>query len=126
MYLDFCKIGSDGLSYLTAIIFLPVIGAILIAVIPGLSQRWIKRMAAVFTLVPLILSVYLFAIFNRSAEAAGVVQFETKLSWIPQINAFYHIGVDGISLPLLLLTAILNKSSADPYSSLSRMSCSKS
>jgi NADH-quinone oxidoreductase subunit M len=38
---------------------------------------------------------------------AGVVQFEENVSWIPLIDAFYHIGVDGLSLPMVLLTALL-------------------
>jgi NADH-quinone oxidoreductase subunit M len=93
--------------YLSAIIFLPVIGAIIIALIPGLSERVIKRLAAVFTFIPLALAVYLFVVFERSRAFAGAMQFEEKVPWIPGINAFYHLGVDGISLPLVLLMAIL-------------------
>jgi len=93
--------------YLTAIIFLPVVGAILIAFIPGLSSRVIKRLAAIFTFVSLALSVFVFAIFDKSLGAAGVIQFEEKLSWIPAINAHYHLGVDGLSLPLLILMTFL-------------------
>jgi NADH-quinone oxidoreductase subunit M len=93
-----------GFNYLTWIIFLPVVGAILIAVIPGLSERLIKWLAAIFTFFPLALSLYIFAIFDRSS---GAIQFEEKLSWIPAINANYHLGVDGISLPLVILMALL-------------------
>jgi NADH-quinone oxidoreductase subunit M len=93
-----------GFNYLTWIIFLPVVGAILIAFIPGLSQRLIKWLAAIFTFFPLALALYLFAIFDRSS---GAIQFEEKLSWIPAINANYHLGVDGISLPLVVLMALL-------------------
>jgi len=82
-------------NYLTCIIFLPVAGAILIAFVPHLSPRGIKWLAAVFTFIPLALSIYLFTIFDRSAEMAGVMQFEESLSWIPAINANYHLGVDG-------------------------------
>jgi len=94
-------------GYLSAIVFLPVIGAIIIALWPDISVRTIRRVAVLFTLVPLALSVYLFAIFDRSANMASVMQFEEKISWIPAINASYHLGVDGISLPLVLLMAIL-------------------
>ncbi len=45
--------------------------------------------------------------FNRSAGAFGQIQFEEKLSWIPAINAFYHVGVDGLSLPLVILMTFL-------------------
>ena len=94
-------------NYLTTIIFLPVIGAILIVLIPGLSDRRIKLLAAIFTFIPLALSIYVFSIFDRSLAAAGVMQFEEKLSWIPAINANYHLGVDGLSLPLVILMAFL-------------------
>jgi len=91
-------------NYLTTIIFLPALGAVIIAFIPGLSGRVIRWLSALFTLVPLALSIYLFAIFDR---ASGAIQFEEKLSWIPAINAHYHLGVDGISLPLVILMALL-------------------
>lgn len=94
-------------NFLTWIIFLPVVGAILIAVIPGLSPRAIKRLAAVFTFAALVLSIVAFANFDKSLAAAGVMQFEEKLSWIPAINAFYHLGVDGLSLPLMILMTFL-------------------
>jgi len=93
--------------YLTWIIFLPVAGAILIAFMPNLSDRLIRRMAAVFTFIPLVLSIFLFFSFDRSAGAAGAIQFEEKLSWIPTINAYYHLGVDGLSLPFVVLMAFL-------------------
>jgi NADH-quinone oxidoreductase subunit M len=91
-------------NYLTTIIFLPVVGAILIAFIPGLSARLIKRIAAIFTFVPLALSIFLFCNFDK---AAGGFQFVEKVSWITALNAHYHLGVDGLSLPLVILTAFL-------------------
>ena len=94
-------------NYLTTIIFLPVVGAILIAFVPGLSQRAIKCIAAVFTFAALALSVFIFASFDRSLALAGVIQFEEKVSWIPSINAYYHVGVDGLSLPLVILMTFL-------------------
>jgi NADH-quinone oxidoreductase subunit M len=93
-------------GFLTAVIFLPALAAVLIAFIPGLSRRVINWIAAVSTFAALALSVYLFAVFDRSA-AAAMFQFEDKLSWIPAINAFYHVGVDGLSLPLVVLMAFL-------------------
>jgi NADH-quinone oxidoreductase subunit M len=91
-------------NYLSWIIFLPAVGAILIAFIPGLSGRAIKWIAAVFSFVSLALSISLFAIFDR---AAAGIQFEEYFSWIPAINAHYHLGVDGLSLPLVILMALL-------------------
>ncbi|MFC1981766.1 NuoM family protein, partial [Chloroflexota bacterium] len=94
-------------NYLTAILFLPVVGAVIIAFISSRHDGMIKRIAAIFTAVPLILSIYLFVIFDRSLGAAGVIQFEEKLLWIAPLNAHYHLGVDGLSMPLVLLTAFL-------------------
>jgi len=91
-------------NYLSTIIFLPMVGAAVIAFIPGLSDRLIRWLSALFTFIPLALSCYLFAIFDR---ASGAIQFEEKISWIPAINAHYHLGVDGISLPLVILMALL-------------------
>jgi NADH-quinone oxidoreductase subunit M len=91
-------------NYLSTIIFLPVAGAILIAFIPSLSNRVIKRIAAIFTLIPLGLALFLFCNFDKTA--AGF-QFVEKVEWIPALNAYYHLGVDGLSLPLVVLTAFL-------------------
>ncbi len=95
------------MGLLSSIIFLPVLGAIIIALLPRLSEKAIRWLAAIFTFIPLVLAVYLFAIFDRSSALIGTMQFEEKLSWIPAINSFYHVGGDGISLPLELLMAIL-------------------
>ncbi|MFC2065761.1 NuoM family protein [Chloroflexota bacterium] len=94
-------------NYLTAILFLPAVGAIIIAFISSRHVGAIKGVAAVFTAIPLILSLYLFIVFDRSLSAAGVIQFEEKLLWIAPLNAHYHLGVDGLSMPLVLLTAFL-------------------
>ena len=93
--------------YLTAIIFLPVAGAIIIALMSNSRPVLIKRLAAIFTLVPLVLSIFMFFAFDRSLAAAGLMQFEEKLSWIAPLNAYYHLGVDGLSLPLVILMTFL-------------------
>jgi len=93
--------------YLSSIVFLPVVGAILIAFIPRLSDDLIRRIAAIFTAIPLIRAIALFCNFDKSAGAAGIFQFQEKVSWIPAINANFHLGVDGLSLPMVVLTAFL-------------------
>ncbi len=80
-------------------------GTVLIAFIPGLSERVIRWLAAAFTFVPFVLSLVVFSLFDRTA--AGVTQFEEQVSWIPAINAHYHLGVDGLSLPLVILMTFL-------------------
>jgi len=93
-------------NYLTWIVFLPLAGAILIALFGGGREKLTKYLAAIFTIVPLILAIVAFASFDRSA-GAEVFQFQTKVSWISAINANFHLGVDGLSLPLVVLTAFL-------------------
>jgi NADH-quinone oxidoreductase subunit M len=94
-------------NYLTTIIFLPVAGAIVIALVPGLSSRLIRYIASFFTLIPLAISIFLFASFEQSSTMIGIYQFEEIFSWIAPINAHYHLGVDGLSLPLVLLTTLI-------------------
>ncbi len=96
-----------GSGYLTTILFLPAVGAVLIAFVLSNRARVIKWTAALFTFVPFALAIILFALFDRSPEAAGLIQFEERALWIAPINAYYHLGVDGLSLPLMLLTAFL-------------------
>jgi NADH-quinone oxidoreductase subunit M len=96
-----------GFSYLSLIIFLPLAGAAVIALVPGLSSRAARYIAAFFTLVPLALSLTLFALFDRSSAMAGAIQFEENIPWIPAISASFHLGVDGLSLPLVLLTTLI-------------------
>ena len=93
-----------GFNWLSLVIFLPVAGAAVIAFTPGLSSRATRYIAAFFTLIPLVISLALFVLFDRSA---GGIQFEETASWIPAINAGYHLGLDGLSLPLVLLAALL-------------------
>ena len=70
--------------YLSIIVFLPVIGAILIALLPQANPRRIKFTAAFFTLVAFALSLSLFFRFDTGLEGA---QFVERASWIPAIDA---------------------------------------
>jgi NADH-quinone oxidoreductase subunit M len=94
-------------NYLSTILFLPAAGALVIALAKGMREKAIKWTAVVFTAVPLALSLYLFIAFDRSASMAGVMQFEESYSWITPLKAYYHLGVDGLSMPLLFLTSFL-------------------
>ncbi len=93
------------MGILSIILFMPVIGALLIVLIPASNVRLTKYTAFVFTLIPLMLSLYLFGSYDRMS---GGFQFEEFAQWIPAINANYHIGVDGLSLSLVLLTTLLS------------------
>ena len=91
-------------NWLSTILFLPAAGAIVIALIKGKDEKLYKWLAAVFTAIPLALAIYLFVAFDRTA---GGIQFEESYLWISPLNSYYHLGVDGLSLPLVLLTTFL-------------------
>ncbi len=89
---------------LTLITFIPALGALLIGVISRERQALIRGVALFASLVTFALSVWLFFAFDPTQ--AGM-QFTEERSWIPEIGISYHLGVDGISLVLILLTTFL-------------------
>lgn len=93
--------------YLSTIIFLPIVGSIIIAFLIGDREKWIKWLAASFSLVTFLISLVAFFAYDRSAAAGGTFQFVENVLWIPPLKAYYHLGVDGISLPMVALTAFL-------------------
>lgn len=90
---------------LTAIILLPVVGALLLAVLPP-DRRLIRAVSVTFTLLPLLLGIYLLANFNPTQAGP---QFVERVPWVRVLNfnVDYYLGVDGLSLPLLLLNLLL-------------------
>ena len=93
----------DG-AILTLVTFLPLAGALLLLVLPR-RDRDIRVFALVVTIVSFILSLHLPVHFHR--PQAGF-QFEVDLPWIPTPNIHYHLGVDGVSMWLIVLTTFLS------------------
>jgi NADH-quinone oxidoreductase subunit M len=93
--------------YLTTILFLPALGALIVALLPNPKPRTSKITALVFALVSFFLSVVVYFLYDKSALAVGKFQFEENVRWIPGINSYYHLGIDGLSLPMLLLTTFI-------------------
>ncbi len=89
---------------LTLILFFPVVGAIVILLLPAAKVKLIRNLALGTSLVPFILSLVAWASFNMTATG---FQFEEKIAWYPAIGSFYHLGIDGISLTMMLLTTLL-------------------
>ena len=90
---------------LSLIVFLPAVGAVAVFAIPKALETAQKWTALVFTGVTAVLSVYAASTFDYGS--AEQFQFEVSKSWIPAIGANYHVGIDGISLPLLVLSAVV-------------------
>jgi NADH-quinone oxidoreductase subunit M len=91
-----------GGIWLTVLTFVPLLGAL--AVLMQSEERAIWRSAFAFSLIPLAAALYLFSAFDPGQ--AGY-QFVEQYAWIPQFGISYHLGMDGISLFLVVLTAIL-------------------
>ncbi|MCB1247447.1 MAG: NADH-quinone oxidoreductase subunit M [Acidimicrobiia bacterium] len=97
---------DNGLA-LSLVVFLPVVGAGIVLAIPQAREAAIKWTALAFSLASLAVAVLLAVQFDYSA--ADTYQFGTAIDtpWIEAINAHFHIAVDGISLPLLVLSALI-------------------
>ncbi len=92
---------------LTVIVFLPLVGALLMGLIPKANEEGIKRTALVVSAVAFLASVLLISQFDFGARGYNSYQFEVNHPWIGAINSNYHLGVDGISLPLLVLSTFV-------------------
>jgi NADH-quinone oxidoreductase subunit M len=89
---------------LASMILMPLLGAVTASFVPRERPEWARLHAMGFAILVLAASVALWASFD--ASKAGY-QFELARDWIPGIGAVLHIGVDGLSLPLAVLTALL-------------------
>ena len=91
-------------SILSAVTFLPVLGAAVVFLLPRRAEGLVKVTALATTLVTFAVSVPLFTRFDASLSA---YQFVEQRTWMPTLGVSYHLGVDGISLLLVLLTTFL-------------------
>jgi NADH-quinone oxidoreductase subunit M len=89
---------------LTATLFAPLAGALLVALVPRANERLTRVVALVASLATLALAVAVAARF-RVGEPG--FQLGQAAEWVPAFGVSYRVGVDGVSLPLVLLTAVL-------------------
>jgi NADH-quinone oxidoreductase subunit M len=89
----------------TLAVFLPAAGAVVIAFMPSRMDKLIRGLAILFAGAALVVGIVMLFGFDYGTHG---LQFELKVSWISAISANYHVGVDGISLPLLELTLLLS------------------
>ena len=92
-----------GFPILTLVVFSPLAGAALLALLPREPVRGVRRAALGFALVPLVASLVMLALFQPKPE----FQLVEHAAWIRQWGIEYRLGVDGVSLFLVLLTTIL-------------------
>ena len=86
-------------------IFAPLVGAALMMLIPRVEEELHKWVALLTSLFVFGLTIWIALIFDY--DQSGTLQFPVEHKWIDVINSRYIIGLDGISLPLILLTALV-------------------
>lgn len=89
--------------FLTTLIALPLVGALILLFVPRKSENAIRWLALGVVLIEFVVSVILFASFRASSD----LQFVERVPWIPQFGISYFVGVDGLSILLVMLTAFL-------------------
>lgn len=89
---------------LTTILLAPIAGVLITIFIPREEAKLIKAVAALSTFTSLALSLYVFFTYNL---AEGGLQFVERVPWIQDLGVTYLMGVDGLSLPMLLLVNLI-------------------
>ncbi|HDD55956.1 MAG TPA: NADH-quinone oxidoreductase subunit M, partial [Chloroflexi bacterium] len=90
---------------LSAITFVPLLISVIVLIIPKSKENLIRWVSTILSLIPLGLAIYVY--FVVKADPA-TMQFKEEYSWIPAIDVFYRMGVDGLSAIMLVLTALLS------------------
>ncbi len=100
----------DEFWLLTLIVFLPVLGALVLAFVPGGRDELVRYITLVVTVVVLILTTagFFFSDPTNFDVARGDMQNTFTVSWIPSFDIDYFMGIDGISFPLIMLTALVS------------------
>ena len=108
-----------GIGILSWMVFLPVLGMIVILAIPKSRTDLVKYIAVAFTLLVVVFAVVSLVYYNPNAAGVNnwdTFQYKEKATWIDvdfpaqmigKIHIEYMLGVDGISFPMILLTALI-------------------
>jgi NADH-quinone oxidoreductase subunit M len=97
-------VNGPDFPILTALILLPALGALAVVLVPRTRSELLRPVALIFAAATAALAVWLLTAFDP--HDAGY-QFETNRSWVADFGISWHVGVDGISLFLVVLTGIL-------------------
>ena len=89
---------------LILVTFFPALGALALLILPGKQHDTIKLFSLLFAIVTFIVSIFLYVGFDPVAHP---MQFEFQRDWIASLGISFHMGIDGISLLLIVLTALL-------------------
>ena len=93
-------------SLLSLILWMPIVGVLLILITPKDKTTLIKWIALINTVVTFLLTLVLWSKFDTT-QGGMQNAFNVAVPWIAQFNIFYRLGIDGISLPMTILTGLL-------------------
>lgn len=94
----------NNIPYLSMTVAIPIAGALILMAVPKDSKTAIRMIASAFSFVTMVVSWVVFLGYDK---AAGSFQFVEQYLWLKQFGISYHLGVDGISAPMVLLTGII-------------------
>ena len=87
------------------LIWLPILGGVILLFVRESHTQLIKLISYSFSILVLLLSLYLLVIFDTSSSD---LQFQEKHTWISSLNIYYHLAVDGFSVVFIILTTVIS------------------
>lgn len=90
--------------WLSSIVFIPLIGALFFLLLPAKNDKVLRRAAFIVMMIDFLVSLPLFWLFDAGSPS---FQYVEKVPWVQSLGINYYLGVDGLSLLLLLLTTFL-------------------
>jgi NADH-quinone oxidoreductase subunit M len=90
--------------FLSVITFIPIVTGLLLLFFPSERKTAIRWVALIASSAALLLSLWVYISYDQST---GGYQFQEQYTWIERLGISYHVGVDGMNLPLVLLTGIV-------------------
>ena len=94
----------QGFGILSVLVWLPIAGGIAVLALGDRRIALGRWLALAVALATILVALPLWAGFDRGTAE---FQFVERLRWLPVFNSWYHLGIDGISLPLIVLTAVM-------------------
>jgi NADH-quinone oxidoreductase subunit M len=97
------------MGILTQLILIPLLGMVVLMFLPKQNKWAIRWTATIFAAIPCVQSLWLLVdYYFNNAGSAAMAYVEGPFEWIPALSVQYHLGADGISVPLLALTGLLS------------------
>ena len=94
-----------GQNVLTLLVFLPAVGGLTVLALPGEAKNAVRALGLLFSGAAFAVSAWIASGFDPAAP--GISGFRFDVPWVPRLGIFYRVGIDGLSLSLVLLTTFL-------------------